>query len=190
MDPAEFASKTNAYLTEYIKIADTKAAAVVTFSAIIGGVLSATSERILVAARAAATWAFGAGAVIAIAVGVATIMGLWYAARALSPQTPNANRSVHSFPDIAAMEPQAFADEVAMLTPGDIARTYSMHNHALATIAAAKFKSVTCAIKALQIALVAAFFLGLVFVVASLARVSKKADSTKGARPTSSVSAP
>ncbi|WP_437795469.1 Pycsar system effector family protein [Sorangium sp. So ce693] len=178
---ADFSSKTNAYLTEYIKFADAKAGAILVFMTLVGAVVSATSERMLSTAYTAAWGAFVLGAIAAGAILVSVTMTLWYTVAALLPRTSNANQSLHSFPDIVKMQPEYYASSVLALTPESIARNYSFHNHALAKIAMAKYESVERAMRALRVALLAAFVVALLFAVANAKSASAKAavDTSK-----------
>ncbi|WP_437945560.1 Pycsar system effector family protein [Sorangium sp. So ce296] len=184
MDSAEFSSKANAYLTEYVKIADAKAGAILAFAAAVGAVVSATSERMLTTARTAAWWAFWLGAVTAAAVAVSVLMTLVHTIDALSPRTGKAEHSLHSFPDIANMASEAYVNAVVALTPEAISRNYSLHNHTLAQIALAKFGSIEKAMCWLRIAVLAAFVLALLYACAGAAP-----DKTEVGRPQSSFDA-
>ncbi len=165
MDAAEFACKTNAYLTEYIKVADAKAAAILTFTALVGAVVSATSERVLTASRTAAPWLVGVSALILLAVAGTVAMILWHTFWTLLPRTQTANKSLNSFPDIASMSPEDFAKQVGSLTADTITTHYSLHNHTLATIANAKFESLKRAMRWLRLTLCATFALALLYAV-------------------------
>ncbi|WP_437306119.1 Pycsar system effector family protein [Sorangium sp. So ce388] len=181
VDVSDFPSKTNAYLTEYIKFADAKAGAILVFITLVGAVVSATSERMLSAVRTAGWGAFALGAIAAVAILVSVTMALWHTAVALSPRTSNANKSLHSFPDIVKMQLEDYLSSVLVLTPESIANNYSIHNYALAKIAMAKYECIGRAMRALRVALLAAFAVALLFVVASASSASTTAatDTSK-----------
>jgi hypothetical protein len=160
---SEFATKTNEYLTDYVKFADGKAGAIVTFVTLLGGLVAAEAEPVLRSARTASIWTFVLGAAVAAVVLISVLMTLWNAISAVSPRTEGAEQSLHSFPHIAQVSTNSFVDAVARMSDDDVVRHISQHNAALARIAKAKFGAIARAIFWLRIVLFATFALALLY---------------------------
>ena len=147
---SEFASRTNAYLLDYIKFADAKAGAILTFAGVVGGGIASTAAKTLADARTvAAGIELGAavviGAVLVLAIGVAM-----FCLRALAPNTPGA-ASLTSFPDIARMPLDQYVGSVAGLTTDEAAaREYANHNWTLSRVAQSKFDAIKAATRWLR----------------------------------------
>lgn len=168
MTPPEFASKTNEYITSYIVFADTKAGAVLTFTSLLGVTAGFVAPVLLKAARTAGTPYFWGGWLAAASVTVGVTMTLWHCLAALTPRTPNAGKSLHSFPDIAAMRAADLVRDVAALTPAGSAEHLSLHNSTLAGVAMAKFMSLGKATWWLRIALLGTVASSVLFAVVSV----------------------
>jgi hypothetical protein len=162
---AEFASKTNTYVLDYIKFADTKAGAILTFAGLVGGGIASTAPKTLADAKSiepVLAWCsigvLAAALVLAIGVGV-------YCLRALLPRTPTA-ASLASFPDIAGMALDEYLARVAGLDRTDAtAIEYCKHNWTLSKVASAKFKAIGTATRFLRWMLLAGAVYGAIAVV-------------------------
>lgn len=88
--------------------------------------------------------------------------------RALAPRTPTA-KSLNSFPDIADMKPEDYANSVSGLNADEAAaREYAKHNWTLAAIASAKFAAIGTATRFLRWMLVAAAVYACVAIAAAV----------------------
>ncbi len=135
MSPLEFASNTNDYITDYIKFADAKAGAVLTFITAIGAVVAATTDKVLLAARTASSLAFAVACVIASTILVSSLLSLWSAAVAISPRIPSAHKSLHSFVDLSKMSLTDAIQQISALSASDVAEEFIKHNVVLSGIA-------------------------------------------------------
>ncbi len=164
----EFASKTNAYLLDYIKFADVKAGAILTFAGLVGGGIASTAPKTLAASTALApAIGFSAAAVVALtlvfALGVAICC-----LRAFSPRTPKA-ASLASFADIAGMKLEEYAAGVAALTTGEAtAVEYCKHNWTLSHVAQSKFNAISAATAFVNLMVLTGALYGLLAVAIAL----------------------
>ncbi|HKO53565.1 MAG TPA: Pycsar system effector family protein [Polyangiaceae bacterium] len=155
MNSCDFASKTNEYITSYIAAADTKAGALLTFVTILGTAVGFAAPTVLRSAHSAACIVYVIEWTIAAVVLVSVGGTLLHCLKALSPSTPSAGASLHSFPDLATMSPDEVVARVEMLTPADAAKNLSLHNVTLARIAQDKFRQLGLATRWLGVALAA-----------------------------------
>jgi hypothetical protein len=163
MDQCEYASKTNSYLTEYIKFADAKAGAILVLVALVGGVVSVASKSLFSTVSDMGVAMIALATLLALVIAYAVTMTLVHTISALSPKTSDAQGSLNSFPDIAKLQPNLFADQVVAVTAEDIVRNYSRHNHALAVIVSTKFASIGSALKWLRIAILGTYLTAILY---------------------------
>jgi hypothetical protein len=159
IDAGSFAEKTNTYLTEYIKFADAKAAAILTVLGIVGGVTAAAAKPILLASRQASVVAQIAAIGTAGAVLLAATLATWHCLGALSPRTDSAAKSLHSFPDIALEDPDAYSAKIISAEREELVRAFCLHNVTLSRIARSKYAAISSATRCMTVAVIAAYVL-------------------------------
>jgi hypothetical protein len=186
-NPSKFSEQTNTYLTEYVKFADAKAGGIMTVTSAIGAVVAATSERVFAAARNVAPWVNTLGILVAALLAVAVVATLWFTIEALSPKTPAAGASLHSFPDIASMESATFVEKIVALTAAETTQHYALHNHTLANVAKEKFASVGNAIQCLRITLIAACVLAVIYAYSAASDKTSEPSKTQSSVGTTVV---
>lgn len=136
----DFAKDVRAYVSDYIKHSDAKAAALMTAVGLLGGAVWALAASTLKAAHdyprtLALTFAL-------LAVGVAGLCtAVLFCLGALIPRVPKAQGSLASFPDIAAKSQAAYVDEVSRLDEQTAAAEYALHAWTLSQVNLNKTKS-------------------------------------------------
>jgi hypothetical protein len=156
----EFAKGVREYLLDYIKFADAKAGAILTFLGILGAAVGTLAEK---TAEGLAKIQIGTWQVFALAtLGgflVGTVGTLACALRALKPRAsskPEDGRSLASFPHIATMEVNDYVVAVAALNEDGIADQLARHTWILSRIAGTKYSSIAHAVVFLWVATLSA----------------------------------
>jgi len=161
MDHAEFGENTRQYVAEFVRFADAKAGALLTFSSVVSATLGALCAPSLARFREAHSgWSWVALAA-ALPFVVSTVMTVMRSVESLSPRTPAADESLASFPDIAAMESAEFLSRSRALPASSIADQYTMINWQLSRVAAAKYAALSKAAWWLRIQIFSAYVAGL-----------------------------
>jgi len=164
---AKYAKEVNAYTNDYIRFADVKAGAVLTLTVAVAGALGNAIHSIVAAANNHSA-VKGVLAVSCVLAAFATAVSIVFSTFCLIPRVTSLP-SLNSFPDIANLEPDAYAAKVAALTETEIANNLSIHNVTLARIALKKFDAITIAVRALFVLLFSGFVVVLLYVFASIA---------------------
>jgi hypothetical protein len=158
----EFGENTRSYLTDYIKFADGKAGAVLTLGIAVASAAGAVADR----TSQSFAHVNGAFSVVAILLGfpvvVSTVMLILHAIRAIAPNTKSAQHSLASFPDIASMRPEDYVAACRGLSEDGAVEAYAQVNARLATIATAKFASITEAVWWLRVQVISTYAICLV----------------------------
>ncbi|HEU4583278.1 MAG TPA: Pycsar system effector family protein [Polyangiaceae bacterium] len=175
MDPSdsiEQARQVGLHISDYIKFADAKAGLILTFVAAVGALVGVTAPAALAASKDAHVLAamILVGAHVATAVSVAAV--LWYTIAAIHPRGDYAHGSIVSFPDIARMKPSEYVDKITQASAAELLRNCALHNATLASIAVAKFASISRAMTWARVALFAAYVAALTFGIASVVRAA------------------
>ncbi|MFT3925523.1 MAG: hypothetical protein QM778_23490 [Myxococcales bacterium] len=181
----EFARSNRDYASDYIKFADTKAAAVLAFATTVVGVIVA-------AANAALTTSIGTSykVLLTAAATPAILSFVWIAHLALVALTARAtlaSKSLASFPDTALMSEEALMRDLQGLGESEIVGHYAKHTHTLSSIAVAKFRSINEAIWWTRLLLVFSLFFAIVFMAVSADPRSTDPDSTENAHRSSEL---
>jgi len=158
MNKVEFAKSTNSYITDYIKFADVKASVLLTVSGLLAGGLGKLSLSLFGLLKGRDN--FWCLAVIAIVimlwVSVSFLGALWMFDKA---------DSLHSFPDIAKRSCEDYTQASLGLSSEEMVSNFCAHNWTLSHIANAKFKALQCAIYWLYSSIIAAFALGILYIL-------------------------
>jgi hypothetical protein len=159
MTPTAYSQSTNSYITDYIKVADAKAGAIIGGVVALGTALGATAQPVIAAAHQGPqpTAACVLLCVLYVCTALAMVLAIIHSLGTLSPRTPSAEKSLNSFPDIASMSVDAYATAVAGLNETLICNNYARHNATLARIAMAKFAHVKKSLKSLSVSLYGSF---------------------------------
>jgi hypothetical protein len=170
MTPTTYSQSTNSYITDYIKVADAKAGAIIGGVVALGTALGATAEPVIAAARGASEPS--AACILLCTLYVATaltmILAVIFSLGTLLPRIPKSETSLNSFPDIATMGPDAYVAAVASLSEPAICENYSRHNVTLARIAVEKFSHVKRSLKSLSVSLYGSFGILVVYFICQL----------------------
>lgn len=150
----EFARDVRAYVLDYIKVCDAKAAAVSTGIALVGTVAGAVAEKTLKSVSDHRVAEIAALVVLAVVVG-SIILAVCFTISTLLPRTATADGSLASFPDIVKQRQAQYVDHVCGLNEAAITAEYALHTWKLSHIALAKFGSLEKALKALTVAALA-----------------------------------
>lgn len=131
------AKNVNSYITDYIKLADTKIGAYITISTAISAALIPTIQKLLLTPNLGY---YLTVLIILYSISVlAFIATLICSLNALSPKTTPA-KSLVSFPDINKLTQDEYLNSYAALTETDLINEYLKHNKTLSEIAINKFK--------------------------------------------------
>jgi hypothetical protein len=144
------------YISEYIKFADAKAAAVLTIIGMVGALSGVAAPTIFEAASADARLWWG-GCVITGAVAISVVMGIHFTVAALMPRSVGAGESLASFPDIARLDVESYLKRTTGLTAEQVDREYALHNATLARVALAKFTAIRGALWWTRVAMVSGY---------------------------------
>lgn len=168
MDKTEFAANTNSYITDYIKLADVKAGALLTLSSLLTAGIGRLTISLFDALKGRdACWSYCAFIVI-IGFVVSLAGTLWKSLQALKPNVEKSKDSLHSFPDIAGRSYEDYIQASQELSWKKIASHFCNHNWTLSHIANAKFKAIQCAIFWLRFTIVTALILALLYCLLAL----------------------
>lgn len=144
-----FADQTNKYVTEYIKLADTKAVAVIAATGIAMGTLGTMIAKILSAQdHINACILYSQYGLITIASGCFA-SAFWFAFHSQWPRLDSGQISLFSFPDIASQDYNSYVKGVKNLTASSVIDQVCKQNHNLSTITKTKFTLVVRSIKCL-----------------------------------------
>jgi hypothetical protein len=168
MNAAEFGEKTRAYITDHIKFGDTKAGAIVALSSGLAGALVAATKSLSDGLHRASAPVQIVATVFGAAFVTSLVMALWRAIDALMPKTPMSDGSLASFPDIARLPTAEYVARIGALDEQKAAAEYASTNAAISRIAVAKFSAIRKAVWWARLLILAAYGLGIVFVVVSV----------------------
>ena len=157
----------NNYITDYIKFADAKAGSILTLVGLIGAVAGAAAPTALDAMKQTNTILFAVGIGAGALTVACTCVVIFFTIDALSPRTTS-SLSLVSFPDIAKLDGEGYANSVAALSTAQMQRHYAVHNVNLAKIASAKFDDIRVALKWARVAVLAAYVMLLAYAVAKV----------------------
>lgn len=154
MNSEEYATYINTYVTDYIKLADAKAASIIGVAGIVvGGVFTQTNKylpQMLIDSKFLALVSI----ILLVTFLVATVLVFGKCLAALSPRLKLASNSLNSFPDISKY-PTAkdYYQKVESLgqSPNSILENLSSHNWVLSKVAAEKFDNIKVALFFLKI---------------------------------------
>lgn len=164
------------YIGDYIKFADAKAGLILTFVAAVGAIVGATAPSAFAAAKTVNV-VFAVVLLTALLVTAGSMVFVtWYTIEAIYPRRPLANASLVSFPDIAAMTADDYANKVAQLSSAQALRDYSLHNATLARIAVAKFAAISRAMWCARIALFGAYAAAVTYGVVEIVKPNDSAS--------------
>lgn len=165
-DPCvEFAQSNRDYTSEYIKFADTKAAAALTFATTVIGVVGVVIHAALTSAVATSTRIS-----LTLAATPAILTYVWIAHLALGALTARADpasQSLASFPDTATMDEDALVRSLQSLDQQQMVAHYAKHLRTLGGIAVAKFRAINQAIWWTRLLLIFSLFFAIVFMALS-----------------------
>lgn len=137
-----FGDDTRSYVAEFIRFADAKAGAILTFSALVASSIGTLSAKSL-ANYSQTHWAWSAVALVAaIPFVTATAMTLIRCIEAIAPRTSEASGSLASFPDVAKLPPERYAELCRALTPDALSDEFAKVNVQLSVVASAKYASI------------------------------------------------
>lgn len=160
-----YIQKVNSDIVDYIKFADTKAAALLTLAGVVGGGVGSTTTSMLeTSAKLKGCTGTVLGFVSACVILAALVVAICCIG-ALKARTPKAN-SINSFPDIASMPKSD--DYIASLEAQDepsLSTELARHNWSLSSIAMSKFRCINCAVVSLGVQMLLATVYGVLSVV-------------------------
>lgn len=165
MECTEFGENTRSYITDYIKFGDAKAGASIGLIGAIDGAIILMAPEALACVSSAPSWLFVAAGALILGVAAASVMAVYHAVAALSPNTQPATSSLASFPDIAELDDEEYAKRVVSLDASEMAIQYALSVSALAKVASTKFKSISASMWWLRILLFASYGLALAYIV-------------------------
>ncbi len=145
----DFAAKTNAYVTDYIKFGDAKSGAILSFATLVAGAVASSAPGSLRLLRAFSPLALAVGALAVLGVLAFSLAVAMACIQALAPRTPKAS-SLHSFPDIATMKPGDYESRLRAIDHGGVTREYANHTQTLSAVAVQKFDSIARATRLLR----------------------------------------
>lgn len=169
MDKTEFAANTNSYITDYIKLADVKAGALLTLSSLLAAGVGRLTISLFDALEGHnACWYYCAFIVI-LGFVVSLAGTLWKSLQALNPNVEKTEAdSLHSFPDIAERSYEDYIQASQELSCKAIASHFCTHNWTLSRIANAKFKALQRAICWLRLTIATALILVILYCLLAL----------------------
>lgn len=144
MNKNEYSHEINKYITDYIKLADAKAATVLTFLAFsLGGmfglikfILSKSSEESLSNYRVPI---FILGGFILVATLIFTLITILKVFKAIKPDVKRSTKSINSFPNINQFKTvDEYTKEISKISEDDISKEYSKHNWEISNICVEK----------------------------------------------------
>lgn len=171
MKPSEFHRDRNSYINEYIRFADAKAGAVLSFMSALMGAIGFLTQEVLKATTIApppwlslpkAAFILTGGCLLLIVV-VAAIMVTLRCMKALDPRLSPAHKSLASFPDISTQNASGLTELIGVMASDEnaVAEEYAKHNIVISLVAMDKFRAISSSIAWLRAMVIAA----LVFLV-------------------------
>jgi hypothetical protein len=161
MDHAEFGENTRQYVAEFVRFADAKAGALLTFSSVVAASLGALCSPALGHfGTPHPVWTFVA-VVASLPFIVATVMTALRCVEALAPRTPAAADSLTSFPDIASVSPEEYVSRVRALPVEGISDEYAKLNSQLSRVSVAKYTALSQAAWWLRVQILSAYVAGM-----------------------------
>ncbi len=140
MNKNEYSHEINKYITDYIKLADAKAATILTFLAFsLGGmfsltkfILSKSSEENLSNYKIPI---FILGVIILLITLIFTLITIFKVFKAIKPDVERSSNSLNSFPNINEYKSvEEYTKEFSKITEDDISTEYSKHNWEISNI--------------------------------------------------------
>lgn len=170
MAQIEFAKYVRDYLLDYIKFADTKAAALLTIVAALGSVVGFSAERFFEwAAKSQGVVAASALLLIAVFVLSAAMAG-YHCLTALNPAVQPEHGALCSFPDVAKMQHSDYVQQIAAIDNDRVVHDIASHTHTLSKIASAKFSAIRSATQWLGLLLLTVTLIVLMYAATGLLR--------------------
>lgn len=161
----KFAEDTRAYVADFLKFGDAKAGALLGFGVTVAASMGALLERSADAVFAAPVGYRWALAPVAMAVVYATVMLTVHTIHALAPNTPDADESLASFPDISKLSTPEYSKRCGGLSDDGWALQYERHSVALAKIAQLKFSHIRSGVWWLKVLVFTSYVLVLLLAV-------------------------
>jgi hypothetical protein len=161
----EFIRDTRAYVSEYIKFADEKAGAVITFVTVLGASVGFAANDFLAGLKASSVVWYVVGVIVGATVLLCAIMTPVHALAALAPNTNSDVMSLAAFPVIANLPPDEYIAKVIALSPDDVVTHYAAHNVILSGIATSKFSAIAAAMSWLRALLFGVFVMLAIYAV-------------------------
>jgi Family of unknown function (DUF5706) len=169
VDSVEFGEKNRAYISDFIKFADTKAGAIIALTAAICSLFGANATNIVAATKAAPLWlavAAGIGGAVTL---LSALLTVWFALKAITPDTGRTTASLASFPDIAALTEDAHCEQLAGLDEAGLIHNYALVNGRMARIACSKYEFIATAMTWMRLLLIASWGILVISIVETLA---------------------
>lgn len=161
--------RTNAYILDYIKFADEKASKLLAVVALIGGGVATAAVSAMPLLREASACVTLPAILTLVSAAGALVRSIHFLVHALRPQTPTAEKSLASFPDIAEMPIDEYKRRVSLLSGIDARQEVAKHNAVIARICLSKFGAISSAVGAIGIALYLALAFCAFYLLASYA---------------------
>jgi hypothetical protein len=157
-------------ITDYIKFADAKAGLILTLVGALGAVAGYTAPSTFAVAKQAGDVAalVFLGAQGTTAVSVALV--LYFTFEAVYPRSNPAHAPLVSFPDIAVLKPEDYAEMFARATLDEVLRDCAFHNSTLARVAVAKFNGLSRAMWWARLAIFSSYAAAVTYGIAEVVK--------------------